>query len=139
MKQFIKQFCLRGLLAMGFGPVVMAIIFAILEGCGVVQTLSVLEVVRGVLSVTLMAFVAAGMTAIYQSERIGLPFAILLHALVLYLDYVTVYLINGWIAKELDAFLIFTACFIGGFALIWIVIYLCQRGNTDKLNKKLGQ
>ena len=139
MKQFIKQFCLRGLLAMGFGPVVMAIVFAILGACGVVQTLSVLEIVRGVLSVTLMAFVAAGMTAIYQSERVGLPFAILLHALVLYLDYVTVYLINGWIAKALDAFLIFTACFIGGFALIWMIIYLCQRGSTDKLNQKLGQ
>nr|MBQ4318295.1 DUF3021 family protein [Clostridia bacterium] len=32
----------------------------------------------------------------------------------------------------------FTAIFAAGYALIWLVIYLCIRYNTRRLNKKLG-
>lgn len=139
MKEFSKYFCLRGLIGMGFGPIVMVIIYGILGLCGVVQTLSVTEVVRGVLSVSLLAFTVAGMGAIYSVERISLGFAGLLHALVLYLDYAAVYLINGWLADGLVPFLIFTACFFVGFSLIWLVVYLVTKGKTDQLNKRLGQ
>lgn len=139
MKQFMKDFCLRGLISMGFGPIVMAIVFAILGACGVVQTLTVAEMVRGIVSITLMAFIAAGMTAVYHTERLGLGYAIALHALVLYLDYAAVYLINNWLADGIVPFLIFTACFFVGFALVWLIVYLITRSSTDKLNKKLGQ
>ena len=137
MKDFIKYFCLRGLIGMGFGPLVMVIVYGILGACGVVQTLSVTEVVRGMLSVSLLAFTAAGMGAIYSVERLSLVFAGLLHALMLYLDYAAVYLINGWLADGTVPFLIFTACFFTGFALIWLTVYLITKGKTDQLNKRL--
>ena len=137
MKDFIKYFCLRGLIGMGFGPLVMVIVYGILGACGVVQTLSVTEVVRGVLSVSLLAFTVAGMGAIYSVERLSLGFAGLLHALMLYLDYAAVYLINGWLADGIVPFLIFTACFFTGFALIWLTVYLITKGKTDQLNKRL--
>ena len=137
MKDFIKYFCLRGLIGMGFGPLVMVIVYGILGACGVVQTLSVTEVVRGMLSVSLLAFTAAGMGAIYSVERLSLGFAGLLHALMLYLDYAAVYLINGWLADGTVPFLIFTACFFTGFALIWLTVYLITKGKTDQLNKRL--
>ena len=139
MKQFIRTFCLRGLVAMSFGPVVLAIIYAILGMCGVVSTVSVTEMVRGILSICLLAFTAAGMGAIYSIERINIGFAALLHALVLYSDYAVVYLINGWLADGIVPFLIFTACFFVGFALVWLVVYLVTKGKTDRLNKKLGE
>lgn len=139
MKQFIKQFCLRGLIGMGFGPIVMAIVYGILGACGVVETMSATEMVRGVISISVLAFTAAGMGAIYSTERLSLGFAVLLHALVLYADYAVVYLINGWLADGIIPFLIFTACFFTGFALVWLVVYLITKGKTDQLNQKLGQ
>lgn len=139
MKQFIKQFCLRGLIGMGFGPIVMAIVYGILGACGVVETMSVTEMVRGVISISVLAFTAAGMGAIYSTERLSLGFAVLLHALVLYADYAVVYLINGWLAKGFVPFLIFTACFFAGFAIIWLIVYLITKKKTDQLNQKLGQ
>lgn len=137
MRQFLKNFCSRGLLAMGFGPVVLAIVYAILGMSGVIDSVSVTEMVRGVLSITLLAFTAAGMGAIYSIERINLAFAALLHALMLYVDYAAVYLINGWLADGIVPFVIFTACFFAGFAIIWLIVYLITKKKTDRLNKML--
>lgn len=137
MKQFFKDFALRGLIGMGFGPLVLAIIYGILGACSVIDSVSVDEMVKGIVSITLMAFVAAGITAVYQTERLGLAFAIALHALVLYMDYAAVYLLNNWLSDGIVPFLIFTACFFVGFALIWLIIYLCTRHSTKKLNQKL--
>ena len=139
MKQFMKDFCLRGLVAMGFGPVVLGIIYGILGATGAVESLAPMEVAKGVLSITLMAFIAAGITSIYQQERLPLPIAIGLHAVVLYLDYLVMYLFNDWIVKEATALGIFSAIFFGGFALIWLVIFLTSRRSTKKLNEKLAK
>ncbi|MBO7195970.1 MAG: DUF3021 family protein [Clostridia bacterium] len=34
-------------------------------------------------------------------------------------------------------FLVFTGIFVVGYALVWLVIYLITKSNTDKLNKNL--
>lgn len=137
MKAFAKEFCLRGLVTMGFGPVVLAIIYAILGATGVVETLTVTEVVRGVLSIALMAFIAAGITGIYQVEQLPLLSAILIHGGVLYLDYLLLYLFNEWIQKDLMAIGIFTGIFVVGYGLIWLGVYLLSKRGTDRLNQKL--
>lgn len=136
MKQFWKNFCLRGLLAMGFGPVVLAIIYGILGATGAAQTLSPAEVCKGILSITVMAFIAAGITAAYHTEQLPLPCAILIHTGVLYIDYAVMYLFNDWIPRNLTAFGIFTAIFAAGFALTWLVIYLVSRKQIQDLNQK---
>ena len=137
MKKFAKEFCLRGLLAMGFGPVVLAVIYGILGAAGVIESLCVGEVVRGVLSITLMAFIAAGVTGIYQVEQLPLLSAIVIHGGVLYLDYLVMYLLNDWIQKNPMAIGIFTGVFVAGYSLIWLGIYLFAKQRTDRLNKKL--
>lgn len=139
MKKFWKDFILRGLVACAGGPVILAIIYGILGATGAVQTLTPIEVCMGVLTVTVMAFVAAGITAIYQGERLPLLLRILIHAAVLYADYLFMYLLNSWIPKNWGAIGIFTGSFLLGFALIWLVIYLSIRSKTDKLNKKLSK
>ena len=73
MKQHIKQFCLRGLTAAAGGPVVLAIIYGILGKCGVIESLPPGEVTLGILSITLMAFIAAGITVVYTVEQLPLP------------------------------------------------------------------
>ena len=138
MKQFWKEFLIRGLVSCGFGPILLAIIYGILGASGSVQTLAPGEVCRGILSITLMAFVAGGVTAVYQFEQIPLFFAILLHGVALYLDYLIIYLINGWIAKGSAPLAVFTLVFVVGYALTWLAIYLVTRNSTKKVNRMLS-
>ena len=139
MKQFWKEFLIRGLVSCGFGPVLLAIIYGILGASGSVQTLAPGEVCRGILSITLMAFVAGGVTAVYQFEQIPLFFAILLHGIALYLDDLIIYLINGWIAQGITPLAVFTVIFVAGYALIWLVIYILTRKGTNRVNRMLSK
>ena len=137
MKKYIKEFLLRGLVACAGGPVVLAIIYGILGACGEVETVSTLSVCREIFTITLMAFLAAGVTMVYQVEELPLFLAILIHGVVLYLDYLIIYLVNGWIAEGIAPLLIFTAVFVAGYALIWAFIYAVTRRNAKQINLKL--
>ena len=136
-KQFWKDFLHRGLLAAAGGPVILAIIYGILGAFGTVSSLSPAEVCTGILSITLMAFIAAGITAVYQMEQLPLPGAIAIHAAVLYLDYLIMYLLNRWIPRDLSALGLFTAIFFGGFALVWLIIYQFIKRDTEQVNRKM--
>ena len=135
MKKYILEFVKRGLMAAAGGPVVLAMIYFALGATGTVTVLSPNEVSLGIMSITLMAFIAAGITMIYTVESLALPMAILIHAGVLYLDYLLMYLLNSWLPR--NAIGVFSVIFFAGFALIWVVIWLCIRGKTQKLNEKM--
>ena len=135
MKKYVLEFVRRGLMAAAGGPLVLAIIYGVLGATGVAAALSPTEVCLGIISITLMAFIAAGITMIYQVESLPLPSAILIHAGVLYLAYLLVYLMNDWLPG--NAIGIFSVIFFAGFALVWLVIYLCIRAKTKKLNEKM--
>ena len=138
MKKFWKEFLLRGLLAAGCGPVVLAIVYGILGATGTVTQFAPGEVCMGILTVTLLAFTVAGMTAIYQMEQLPLPIAILLHGGALYIAYILIYLLNGWLQRSLIPILVFTGIFIVGYALIWLIVYRVERAKAEKLNKILN-
>lgn len=139
MKKRIAEFLKRGLVAAGGGPLVLAVVYAISGSQGVIESLTAAEVSRGILSVLVMAFIAGGITVVYQSERLPLIAGILIHAGVLYLDYLVIYLINGWMRRNLTAIGIFTAIFVAGYALIWLGIYWTIRRKTDRINRKLHE
>ena len=139
MKKWILEFVKRGLMAMGGGPIVLGIVYGCLWRSGVVDDLPAEDVAMGILTVSLMAFIAAGLTSLYQIERLPLLYAILIHGAVLYLDYAVIYLINGWIAEGSVPFLVFTLIFVLGYGLVWLIIYLVTRIKTDKLNQSLDQ
>ena len=137
MRKFWKEFLLRGLICAAGGPLVLAVIYGILSATGAVETITTNEVCLSILTITLLAFTAAGMTAIYQMEQLPLPIMILLHGGALYLAYILTYLINGWLLNQLMPILIFTGIFVVGYALIWSIIYLIERKKIQKLNKLL--
>lgn len=137
MKKFILNFIHRGFLAGGYGPLVLAIIYWILLKSNVIALISAEEVVIGIITSFLLAFIAGGIQAVYQIEKLPLFWAIFIHGLVLYLDYVIIYLMNGWVKRE--NILIFSICIIGGYAIIWTVIYFLTKKKTDQLNSKLAQ
>lgn len=137
MKKFAGEFLKRGLMAAAGGPVVLAIVYGCLGAFEGVTSLSPSEVCMGILSVTVMAFIAAGITAIYQTEKLPLAMAILLHSGVLYLDYLVMYLLNSWIPRDLPSIGFFTAVFVSCFAAVWLLIYLSIKFKTERINRKL--
>ena len=137
MKQFWKEFLFRGLLCASGGPIVLAIIYGILGATGTVEAFSPQEVCMGIVTITLLAFIAAGMTAVYQMEQLPLPLAIQLHGGVLYIGYILVYLTNGWLLNQLKPILVFTGIFLAGYGIIWLIIYHITRAKAAKINKKL--
>ena len=137
MKKFISDFFLRGLIAAGGGPVVLAIVYGILGATGEISSFSPGEVCMGILTITLLAMIVGGMTAIYQVERLPLANAILIHGAALYVAYIVIFLINGWLKQQLIPILTFTVVFIVGYAIIWLCIYLCTKAKTQKINRML--
>ena len=137
MKKFLKEFLFRGLICAAGGPLVLAIIYGILGAAGATETIPATEVSMGIVTITLLAFIAAGMTAIYQVEQLPLATMILLHGGALYIAYILTYLMNGWLQNSLIPILIFTGIFLVGYALIWLIIYCIEKAKADKLNKLL--
>ena len=137
MKRFVSAFVLRGLIATGIGPIVLAIVYLILKQAAVIDTLTVNQVCIGIFSLAALAFVAGGMNAIYQIERLPLMMGILIHGIVLYVGYLGTYLINDWLDFGVIPIIVFTAIFVVGYIVIWAVIYSIIRRNTAKLNEML--
>lgn len=137
MKKFLKEFLLRGLICAGGGPIILAVIYGILGATGSVEAFSPKQVCIGILTITLLAFIVAGMTAIYQMEQLPLPIMILIHGGVLYIVYILTYLLNRWLQNSLLPILIFTAFFVSGYGLIWLIIYFVEKAKAEKLNKLL--
>ena len=138
MKKFWKEFLLRGLCCAAGGPLVLAIIYGILGATGTADSIPATEVCMGIVTITLLAFIAAGMTAIYQTEYLPLSMQILLHGGALYIAYILTYLLNGWLQNSLVPILVFSGIFVTGYALVWLAIYLVEKSKADKLNKLLN-
>ena len=137
MKKFVLEFLRRGFIAAGIGPIVLAIVYLILQQSADVSTLTVNEVCIGIFSLTALAFIAGGMNAIYQVERMPLMTAILIHGGTLYIGYLGTYLLNDWLDFGVIPIIVFTAIFVVGYIVIWAIIYSIIRRNTAKLNEML--
>ena len=137
MKKNVLEFVRRGLTACGFGPIILAILYLILEHQGAVETLTVRQVCLGIFSLSALAFVAGGMNIIYQIERLPLMVAILIHGSVLYISYLITYLLNNWLEWGVTPILVFSGIFVFGYFMVWAIIYFITRRNTEKLNQLL--
>lgn len=135
MKKYVKDFIVRGAMFAWTGPVIVAIVWAALQRFGVVTMLTVNEVVLGIITSVVMAFVAAGVSIVYQIEKLPKAFAGLIQMSVLYIDYLGCYLINGWI--PVDRIWLFTLIFAAIFAAIWFSIYIPIRLKVKKMNQML--
>ncbi len=135
MKKHVIDFCKRGLVAAWGGPVIMAIVWLCLKAAGVVETLTVDQVVLGIISTTFMAFIAAGISIVYQIETLPKSMAALIQMAVLYIDYMGIYLLNRWL--PVDKIGMFTLIFIAGFTVIWLIIYMSIRMKVNRINQKM--
>ena len=139
MRKFVLEFLRRGFAACGMGPILLAILYLILQQTAAIDTLTVNQVCIGIFSITVLAFIAGGMNAIYQIERMPLMVAILIHGSVLYSSYLGTYLLNDWLDWGVMPIIVFSAIFVVGYVVIWAIIYSITKKNTEKLNEMLRQ
>ena len=139
MKRYAMEFIRRGLAACGLGPLVLAVIYLILDRQGLVQTLDAAQVSVGIFSLTALAFLAGGMNVVYQLEHLPLMAAVTIHGVVLYICYLATYLLNGWLEGNTTPILAFTGIFVLGYLAIWAVIYSIIKRRTDRLNQILKE
>ena len=137
MKKFVLEFVRRGFIATGLGPIVLAIVYLILKQSAAIDTLTVNQVCIGIFSLSALAFIAGGMNAIYQFERMPLMTAILIHGGTLYIGYLGTYLLNDWLDFGVIPVIVFSTIFVVGYIVIWAIIYSIIRRNTAKLNEML--
>jgi len=137
MKKIVLEFIRRGLVACGFGPIVLAILYIILQNQCAIHTLTVNEVCLGIFSLSALAFIAGGMNVLYQIEHMPLILAILIHGSVLYISYLVTYLINRWLELGIIPFLIYSGIFVFGYMVIWVFIYFITKKRTQRLNEIL--
>jgi len=135
MKKHVRDFCKRGLIAAWGGPVIMALVWLCLKAAGVVETLTVDQVALGIISTTVMAFIAAGISIVYHIETLPKSIAALIQMAVLYFDYMGIYLLNGWLPVEKIG--MFTLIFLAAFAVIWLIIYTSIRMKVNQINQKM--
>ncbi|MBR6519274.1 MAG: DUF3021 domain-containing protein [Oscillospiraceae bacterium] len=139
MKKIAEEFFRRGLLACGLGPLVLVVLYLVLQHYTGLDNLTVNQVCTGILSLSALSFISGGMNVVYQIEQLPLMTAILIHGTVLYIGYLATYLLNNWLELGITPVLVFTAVFVAGYFAIWAVIYFTTKKNTENLNKKLRE
>lgn len=139
MKKIVLGFLQKGFVACGFGPMVLVILYWILHRQCDLQYLSVNEVCTGIISLSVLAFIAGGMNVIYRIERLPLALAILIHGSVLYISYLCTYLVNRWLEWGKAPVIVFTVIFVLGYLTIWAIIYWTTQKRTARLNEMLKQ
>ena len=137
MKRYVKEFLFRGCVFGGFGPIVCAIIILIISIFEKDLIITANEYFTSVISLYLLAFVVAGCSILYQIDSLGIAVSTLIHMGLLYVCYLTTYLLNNWINCRIQDILIFSGAFIGGYLIVWTIIYCILKINANKLNKKI--
>ena len=137
MKKLVLEFFRRGFIACGLGPLVLAVLYLILQHQAGLETLTVDQVCLGIFSLSALAFIAGAMNVVYQIERLSLMVAILIHGGVLYISYLATYLLNDWLEWGKVPILVFSGIFVLGYLAIWAIIYAIVKRNTEKLNATL--
>lgn len=138
MNKYFKEFIHRGLMFSGFGPIVFGIVMLCISSAEKELHLTGKEILLGIASTYMIAFIQAGATVFNQIEHWSVPKSMACHFSMLYAVYSIAYIINSWIPFKIEVLAIFTVIFIAVYFTVWIVVYLCVRNTGRKINERLG-
>ncbi len=137
MNKYVKEFFHRGLIFAGFGPIIFGIIIFIVSKTTDNLVLSGGEVLIGIVSTYLLAFVHAGASVFNQIEHWGIGKSLLCHLSTLYVAYSLCYVANTWIPFEPKVLLIFTLIFMVIYFVVWGIVYFTIKATSKNFNAKL--
>ena len=136
MNKYLKEFLHRGLVFGGFGPIILGIVFAILQFTVKDFSLGGVQVLVAILSTYMIAFVQAGASVFNQIEHWPIAKSTFCHFGAIYVVYLLSYVLNTWIPFKLIAVAIFTGIFVAVYFVVWITVYLIVKHYEKKLNAK---
>lgn len=137
MNRSLKEFLHRGLMFGGFGPITLGIIYAVISETAEGFALSGMQILAGIVSTYILAFIQAGATVFNQIEHWPVMKGLLCHFSLLYAAYCIFYIANSWIPFDIKVIGIFTAIFVAVYIAIWVIVYFVTKGTSRKLNAKL--
>lgn len=137
MNKYLKEYFRRGLVFGGFGPIILGIVYYILSKTLSDFSLGGAEILLGIVSTYLLAFVQAGSSVFNQIEHWSMAKSLLCHFSSLYAVYVFFYVANSWIPFEWGVIGIFTAIFVVLYFVIWFTVYFIAKATGKKLNAVL--
>lgn len=137
MNKYVKEFCKRGLIFSGLGPIVLGIVLMCINFSGTKLELEGWQIFVGILTTYIIAFVHAGSSVFEQIEEWSTFKSLFWHLLSIYVVYLGGYLLNRWIPYNWLVVLIFSVCVIGGFLIIWLICFLASNKTKNKLNSKI--
>ena len=138
MGRYFKTFLHRGVTFGGFGPIILGIVYAILQRTVADFSLNGTQVLVAIVSVYLLAFIQAGASVFNQIEHFSVPKALFCHLSLLYAAYILCYLVNSWIPFDIKVILIFTGIFAVSYFAVWTIVVISVNIATKKLNQKLS-
>lgn len=121
----------------GFGPIILGIIFYILSKTLDDFSVSGGQILLGIVSTYILAFVQAGASVFNQIEEWPIAKSLFCHFGLLYAAYVICYILNSWIPFEWAVIAIFTAIFAAVYFVIWFTVYFIVKSTGQKLNSTL--
>ena len=137
MNKYFKKFLHRGLVFGGFGPIVLGIIFFILSKALDDFYVSGGQILLGIVSTYILAFVQAGSSIFNQIEHWPITKSLFCHFGILYVSYSLCYILNSWIPFEWSVVAIFTAIFVVVYFVVWFTVYYIVKATSKKLNETL--
>lgn len=135
MNKYVREFIKRGLMCCWGGPIVLAIVWVCIDNGSTIKDISLFDASISIISITILAFIVAGISMVYQIEKLPIAMAGLIQFFVIYIVYLVVYLLNGWF--DTSVIFPYTIIFIFTFIVIWLIIYLTVRNNVNRLNKHI--
>ncbi len=138
MKNYVKTFLHRGLVFGGFGPIILGIIYAILQNTLEDFSLNGMQILIAIISTYFLAFIQAGASVFNQIESMSIPKSMLCHFLTIYAAYTLCYLVNNWIPFDINVIGIFTAVFAAIYLTIWLTVFVIVKHTSKKLNAKIN-
>lgn len=138
MNKYLKIFIHRGLIFSGLGPIIIGVVYAILDSTMDGFHVSGSQILLAIVSTYFLAFVQAGASVFNQIEEWSVAKSTACHFSVLYIAYVLCYVLNTWIPLKAEIIVLFTVIFIIGYFMIWISVVICIKLVSKKMNKKLN-
>ncbi len=137
MNKYVKAFFHRGLMFSGFGPIILGVVYFILSKTIDDFTLSGSEVLEGIISTYLLAFIQAGVSVFNQIEHWSTAKSLFFHLSTLYVAYSLCYVSNTWIPFEPKVLLVFTVIFMVVYFVVWGIVYSVAKTTSKNLNANL--
>lgn len=132
--KYVKEFMVRGVAFGALGPLVLGIVFMILGFCNVEIKLQGWQILLGIASTYLLAFIQAGASVFEQIEEWSNFKSALIHMVTIYVIYLVTYLVNNWIPFNWIVIAIFSGTVVVTFLIIWLICYLVNRNYKKQLN-----